>query len=110
MHRAIHEFRIYGVRSSLPFFQQLLSSEPFLTGDFYTTSLETNPALKPDLALAQPQPDMALIAAVLAEHFAQSSGGAKPASSTATSGAIEPSSGFGEEWKRTARRESLRKG
>ena len=107
MHRAIREFRIYGVRSSLPFFQQLLSSEPFLSGDFYTTSLETNPVLKPDLALAQPQPDLALIAAVLAEHFAQSGGVAKPNPLTPFPEA--EGGNYGEEWKRTARRESLRR-
>jgi len=107
MHRAIREFRIYGVRSSLPFFQQLLSSEPFLSGDFYTTSLETNPVLKPDLALAQPQPDLALIAAVLAEHFAQSGGVAKP--NPLTPFPSKEGGNYGEEWKRTARRESLRR-
>lgn len=108
MQRALQEYKIFGVRTTIPFHQQLLDSEPFLKGDFYTTSLETNPALKPDPDYHHNQTVLAAVAAALAEHYKQLEGPTKISATNGNGKAATPPAERSE-WKQAARREMFRR-
>jgi acetyl-CoA carboxylase biotin carboxylase subunit len=63
MRRALEEFRILGVRTNIPFHQQLLDSHRFIAGQFDTRFVEERFQLEQP---GQVEGKMALIAAVLA--------------------------------------------
>ena len=63
MRRALEEFRILGVRTNIPFHQQLLDSHRFIGGQFDTRFVEERFELEQP---GQVEGNMALIAAVLA--------------------------------------------
>lgn len=104
MQRALDEFQIIGTRTTIPFQQQLLISEPFLTGEFYTTSLETNPALKPDPTLRHDQGELAAVVAALFAHQKQKTLSVASNSNGHTAQATET-----DAWKEFGRREMLRR-
>lgn len=111
MRRALAEYKIVGVNTTIPFHQQLLTSEAFLSGDFYTDSLETNPSLKPNPTAHHDQATLAAVIAALAEHTKQRTGQAKNTSgSNDTSSANGTSAETSSPWKEAARREILRRG
>jgi acetyl-CoA carboxylase biotin carboxylase subunit len=45
MKRALAEFTIKGISTTIPFHQKLLEHEKFVTGDFTTKYLETHPIM-----------------------------------------------------------------
>jgi acetyl-CoA carboxylase biotin carboxylase subunit len=106
MQRALSEFEIIGVKNTIPYQQQLLASNAYNSGDFYTTSLETNPELKPQVRHDSAQKQVAEIAAAAIVHSLVKAGGV--GSLTPTNGAISTSEP-GAKWKEVARREGLRK-
>ena len=63
MRRALEEFRILGVRTNIPFHQQLLDSSRFIGGQFDTRFVEERFQLE---AQDQADEELALIAAVMA--------------------------------------------
>jgi acetyl-CoA carboxylase biotin carboxylase subunit len=106
MLRALEEYKIFGPRTNISYQQQLLNSEPFRSGEFYTTSLETNPVLKPDPNFHHNQKMLAAVAAALAEHRNQTGGQTKPAT---TNGNGATQSADYSAWKAAGRREMLRR-
>lgn len=107
MQRALDEYKIFGPRTTIPFHQQLLASDAFVKGEFYTTSLETNPQLKPDPDFHHDQKMLAAVAAALAEHHRQVEGSPKAAT---TNGNSPAQSAERSEWKQAGRRDMLRRG
>ncbi len=107
MQRALKEYQIFGIRTIIPFHEQLLASEPFQKGDFYTNSLETAPALKPDPEARHDQSELAAIAAALAVYRRAKAGPGSPKingnGSPATPNSVQ------SEWKEYGRREMLRR-
>jgi acetyl-CoA carboxylase biotin carboxylase subunit len=112
MTRALDEYEVSGIRTSLPFFRWMLRQPAFAHGDFHTGYLDEllqsrhgEPFDEPDLSHAE----VAAIALALREAI-----GAKPEPAAASSrsqrlrddgvGPAAPRSG----WKATARREGLR--
>jgi acetyl-CoA carboxylase, biotin carboxylase subunit len=105
MQRALDEFQIFGLHTTIPFHQQLLASEPYQTGEVYTTSLETNPALKPDPQARHEARELAaltgaLVAFMRQNHQMPTSGNGSPA--TESTPASDP-------WKDFGRREMMRR-
>jgi acetyl/propionyl-CoA carboxylase alpha subunit len=103
MQRALIEYRLFGIKTTIPFHQQVLSSESFVSGNFYTNSLEVDPTLKPSSDHLPDKTELAAIAAVLVEHL---SGNGKQKPKVQANGSAGVSSG----WKEVARREVLRRG
>jgi acetyl-CoA carboxylase biotin carboxylase subunit len=110
MHRALAEYKIVGVNTTIPFHQQLLSSQAFLSGDFYTDSLETDPSLKPDPAFHHDQAALAAIIAALVENERVRSGAARTNVNSSTPN-VNSSNAVSEVsyWKEAGRREVLRR-
>ncbi len=106
MQRALDEYQIFGLHTTIPFQQQLLSSEPFLTGDFHTTSLETNPALKPDPQARHDQSELAAIVAAMYVHRRLQA--RTLLSSNGPVGSLESGTDKSA-WKEYGRREGLRR-
>lgn len=67
MIRALNEFRIAGIKTNIPFCQQLLNSPSFIGGQFDTTFLEQRFSLSKEKRQAQEL--MAAVAATYVEHF-----------------------------------------
>ena len=65
MRRALDEYRIMGVKTNIPFHQNLLDSPRFLGGQFDTTFVEERFAMEEDPNL---RPDIAAIIATLVAH------------------------------------------
>jgi acetyl-CoA carboxylase, biotin carboxylase subunit len=109
MQRALSEFEIIGVRNTIPFQQQMLASKAYTSGNFHTTSLETNPELKPQARQDEAKKQAAEIAAAAIVHTLLKSGGTATAATNGTNGASAPAEA-GAGWKEVARREALRRG
>jgi acetyl-CoA carboxylase biotin carboxylase subunit len=107
MQRALREYRLFGLKTTIPFHQQLLASEPFLNGDFYTTSLETMPVLKPDPERQKGDPELIAIAAALLENQHE---GVEANSMNKTQTVLVDGNREKSGWKEVARREVLRRG
>lgn len=105
MRRALDEYKLVGINTTIPFHQQLLGSQAFLSGDFYTDSLETDPALKPDPSAHHDQATLAAIVAALAESRRQPGATKGNGNDSPTQPQTERSA-----WKEVARREVLRRG
>jgi acetyl-CoA carboxylase, biotin carboxylase subunit len=107
MLRALEEYQIFGIHTTIPYHEQLLISEPFTKGEVYTTSLETHPDLQPDPALHHNQAELAAIVAALTLHRREQSevaGLTKAPGRTLGNGKTETNV-----WKESARREMLRR-
>jgi acetyl-CoA carboxylase biotin carboxylase subunit len=108
MERALEEYQIFGLHTTIPFHEQLLASEPFRKGEFYTSSLETHPALKPDPDARHNQAELAAVAAALALHRRQQSGAPSASKSNGSAGVAAETDR--SSWKDLGRREMLRRG
>jgi acetyl-CoA carboxylase, biotin carboxylase subunit len=111
MTRALREYEVSGVRTSLPFFRWMLRQPAFARGEFHTGYLDEllqsrrgEPFDPPDLSHAE-------VAAIAVALRAAIPAGASPVALTAgasfrppDAGAVAPRAG----WKATARREGLR--
>jgi acetyl/propionyl-CoA carboxylase alpha subunit len=96
--RALSEYEVSGVATTLPLFQALVSDEEFVEGRFDVQWLDRR--LGEGLLRGQPaRPDEAFLGAV-----ALASGSRAPVSSPRGAG------GNGSAWRRAARVESLRNG
>jgi acetyl-CoA carboxylase biotin carboxylase subunit len=98
--RVLDEYRVIGVRTTLPFFRWLAAQPEFASGAFDTTYLDALLAARKGQAFVDPtdrDADDAVVAAALASWFRahQASAGAPPAAA-------------GGVWRRTARTEALR--
>ena len=107
MQRALSEYQVFGIRTTIPFHQQLLATQEFAGGDFYTMSLETNPAFKPDPTVGHDQAELAAIVGALVAHRRQGSGSGE---TRPTDGGASPESEPGSQWKEAGRRDMLRRG
>jgi acetyl-CoA carboxylase biotin carboxylase subunit len=97
--RVLDEYRVIGVRTTLPFFRWLVAQPEFASGDFDTTYLDGLLAARKGQAFVDPtarDADDAVVAAALASWFRahQASAGSAPAT--------------GGLWRRAARTEALR--
>ncbi len=97
MRRALEEYRIVGIKTSIPFYQRLLDSFLFMSGRFDTDFMDK--AFIPDEEEAPDQLRAAAIAAALWYHRHSQ----RPALPSAT-----PTAGAGSNWKRSARWRSVR--
>jgi len=68
MRQALHEYKIAGVHTNIPFHQRLLESANFLEGQFDTRFVEQNFLLDNDSTNNNYQPEIAAIIATLATH------------------------------------------
>jgi acetyl-CoA carboxylase biotin carboxylase subunit len=99
MRRALDEYVVSGIRTTLPFFAWLFNQREFLDGAFHTAYLDEVLASRNGTPFAPPSPgieDMAVIAAALGAVLAP----------TAANAADAPASAH--RWKSQARSESLR--
>jgi acetyl-CoA carboxylase biotin carboxylase subunit len=102
MRRALSEYVVAGIRTTLPFFRWLLEQPDFAAGRFHTTYLDEAMAARGGQPFTTPDDgtlDVAAIAAVVQTMFAAESGSARP------NGEVRPS---GRHWKEQARAEGLR--
>jgi acetyl-CoA carboxylase, biotin carboxylase subunit len=116
MRRALHEYEVVGIRTTLPFFRWLLSQPSFLDTDFHTGYLDEvlhsrqgKPFEEPDLSLEQ----VALAAVALTDIGTRVTG-----EGFATAAGTTPRAGTGwipapeavalGGWRAAARREGLR--
>ena len=65
MRRALSEYRILGVKTNIPFHQNLLDSTRFIAGQFDTTFVEERFAVNEE---GEPRPEVAAILATLVAH------------------------------------------
>ncbi len=68
MRRALAEYRIMGVKTNIPFHQNILDSTRFLAGQFDTTFVEERFSMNGDYEL---RPDIAAVIATLVAHEAR---------------------------------------
>jgi acetyl/propionyl-CoA carboxylase alpha subunit len=111
MERALGEYQIFGIHTTIPYHQQLIASEPFRSGNFYTTSLETNPALRPDPAARTDQRELAAVMAALFVDGRQASGPNGLSAKNGPNGSPVEGGPTTEKsaWKEFGRREMLRR-
>lgn len=92
--RALSEYEIYGIKSTIPFHRQVMTDAGFISGDFDTGYVDSR-----RLDEVPKRPGAAVVAAVAAALFAEESGGpgARRVSGLATAGptAQAPGSGRG---------------
>jgi acetyl-CoA carboxylase biotin carboxylase subunit len=95
--RALREYEVEGIRTTIPFFKWLLQEEDFVTARVDTTYLDRVLAARPGLSFAEPDESAASLAAIAFAVHALRHGGdrAVPAAAQFTN------------WSRLARRESL---
>jgi acetyl-CoA carboxylase biotin carboxylase subunit len=102
MRRALSEYVVSGIRTTLPFFVWLLEQPDFTAGRFHTTYLDDVLKTRNGRPFVEPSPsaeDLAAIAAALQAAMA-SAGGSGAANSGSPSSAVR--------WKAQARAEALR--
>jgi len=110
MRRALDEYEIQGVRSSLPFSRWLLGRPEFLEARFHTSFLDEllqQRAGEPFEELDPSLEEVAAVAACLVEASARA-GGHVAEGVSAVDRRPAPTSFEGRSWKARARRESLR--
>ena len=105
MRRALHEYVVAGIRTTVPFFTWLFTQPDFLAGRFHTTYLDEilesrngRPFVEPDAATEE-------VAAMAAALQAALSPAALASLSSGNAGTAAPS---GRHWKSRARDEGLR--
>ena len=99
LRRALQEYQVLGIRTTIPFFQWLLQQEAFLTGRFDTTFVDTVLRQREGAfaELTEEAEEVAAIAAALHAYWRTGSVKAGSAGGGQTSA-----------WKHLARREALR--
>ncbi|MCL4813292.1 MAG: ATP-grasp domain-containing protein, partial [Vicinamibacteraceae bacterium] len=101
MRRALSEYDVRGIRTTIPFFQWILANEAFLAGEVDTTTLDReleSRAGRPFVEAPARSSDIALVAAAIDAWHRASAGAGDGARQAA------PPSG----WRLAARREALR--
>jgi len=104
MRRALGEYLVAGIKTTVPFFRWLLAQQDFIEGAFHTTYLDEVLKARNGRPFAEPEPeveDVAAIAAALQNVLSPPAAcGAVPTRPSGESTA--------ERWKRQARAEGLR--
>ena len=103
MRRALDEYLVAGIKTTLPFFRWCLAQPDFVEGRFHTTSLDEVLAARNGQSFVDPSPEAAEVAAIAAALQAVLSSGAPKAS--AAPSRMDPSL---QRWKGLARSEALR--
>jgi acetyl/propionyl-CoA carboxylase alpha subunit len=75
LERALAEYQVLGIKTTIPFFQQLLANESFRTGDLDTHFLDRQFSAAEE---GGSNDDTALVVAALLSHARRGSGGAAP--------------------------------
>jgi len=70
MRRALREYKILGIKTTIPFHQRVLQNETFLKGNYDTTFIDTKFDREELKRRQNSDPTIAIIAAVL-KHFEQ---------------------------------------
>ncbi|MCU1290712.1 MAG: accC [Acidobacteria bacterium] len=83
MRRALEEYEVGGIKTTLPFFREVMEDEEFIEGKLDTGFIERFNARKKVKSLSETEKDMALIAAALAYADKQKSVSAAPVKSDA---------------------------
>jgi len=115
MTRALGEYDVRGIKTTIPFFQWLLATDDFRRGRFDTTALDrelASRAGRPFVEVSGPLEELAIISAALHAWFRASarqgaSADAGPGNGTGGAGGATRVSGLSA-WQQTARREGLR--
>ena len=66
MRRALREYEVGGIKTTLPFFQEVMEDEEFVKGELDTGFIGRFNERKKEIEISQTETDMALIASVLA--------------------------------------------
>jgi acetyl/propionyl-CoA carboxylase alpha subunit len=104
MRRALDEYVITGIKTSLPFFSWLMAERDFLEGRFHTAYLDQVLDARSGRSFAQPTSDQEELAAIAAAvHATLFSASPAPASQDANG-----PTGVVRRWKSQARAEGLR--
>jgi acetyl-CoA carboxylase, biotin carboxylase subunit len=104
LQRALREFEIRGIRTSLPFFRWMLAQPAFVSGEFDTTFLDRVLASRNGQPFEAVRPDQEALAAAAVALQAYLNGGS--ASLTSNGASSPPADRDG--WKRQARLDGLR--
>ncbi len=122
MRRALGEYDVRGIKTTIPFFQWLLATDDFRRGRFDTTALDrelASRAGRPFVEVSGALEEVAVISAALHAWFrASARHGASAGAGNGTARAAGNSGGAGaagatrvsglSAWQQTARREGLR--
>jgi acetyl/propionyl-CoA carboxylase alpha subunit len=65
MKRALREYWIHGIRTTIPFHMEILTNEQFLTGDYDTGIVDS---ISAELGPKEVDPSVAAVAAVVMAH------------------------------------------
>jgi pyruvate carboxylase subunit A len=68
MHRSLDEFRIRGVKTTIPFLEKIMEDEDFINGDFDTGYIDRKPELMEYKEYGEPTDLVAAISAAIAAH------------------------------------------
>ena len=113
MARALREYEVLGIRTTVPFFRWLLAQPEFLSAAFHTAYLDEVLQQRQGEPFASPDEDVEKVAAIAAALHAVARPGGRAMAREHTSGlpaeAVEaPSDWAAKTWKKTARLEGLR--
>jgi acetyl-CoA carboxylase biotin carboxylase subunit len=103
LRRALSEYEVRGIKTTIPFFQWILATDDFKAGRFDTTYLDqvlAERAGAPFVEAPAEAEELAVLATAIRSYFRAR----VPEGSRARTGAARPSSG----WAQAARREALR--
>jgi acetyl-CoA carboxylase, biotin carboxylase subunit len=103
MRRALDEYLVAGIKTTLPFFRWWLVQPDFIEGRFHTTSLDDVLAARNGRSFVEPAPEVAEVAAIAAA--VQIAWSRSPVQSAAGPLARDPAV---ERWKTQARADALR--
>jgi acetyl-CoA carboxylase, biotin carboxylase subunit len=104
MQRALGEYLVTGIKTTVPFFSWLLAQPDFRAGRFHTTYLDDVLKERNGRPFVEPTPALEELAAIGAALEAAMS----PSAIAAASAAAQPESGAARRWRGQARVEGLR--
>jgi acetyl-CoA carboxylase biotin carboxylase subunit len=104
MRRALDEYLVTGIKTTLPFFRWWLAQPDFIDGRFHTTSLDEVLAARNGRSFVQPSPEVAEVAAIAAAVQIVLS----PKAVQSTACAVAPVDSAVQRWKAQARADALR--
>ncbi|MCX8083801.1 MAG: pyruvate carboxylase [Calditerrivibrio sp.] len=93
MNRALSEFRIRGVKTNIPFLQNVITNKDFLSGNFHTNFIDDNPEL---LKFPKPQDRATKVLKFLANNIVNNPSGVKLSENTVLPPIRVPVIKFGE--------------
>ena len=100
MRRALDQYGIGGIRTTIPFFKWLLTTDDFAAARFDTTMLDAEPASRAGRPFLEPAPELEELAVMAAALETFTASTRQSALSTPTAA--------GSAWRQAARRDALR--